>query len=291
MPKLLSQTLRLTQLYKSGVIRHHSHAAFSPSELTHFGALASTWWDADGPSRLLHQMNPLRLSFIFDTIDQYQIPGLTRTTGLKMLDVGCGGGILTESLARLPRTRSVIGLDMSDGVLEVAKQHMKQDPGLVFGNKLQYELCALGDFPVPESKSFKGEATEEQRFDVVTMFEVLEHVPNPAAVLQAATERVRPGGWIFASTVNRTVAAYLTTIFIGEKVLRLVPEGTHSWSKYINENELREWFIDNKLSVPGTGENWDVVRSEGCVYVPFKGWQFGGPRNLGNYFLAARRRE
>ncbi|ODQ69056.1 hypothetical protein LIPSTDRAFT_108075 [Lipomyces starkeyi NRRL Y-11557] len=248
------------------------------SSLSHFNALASTWWDASGPSRLLHKMNPLRISFIFDTIDQYALPALSRKSGLQMLDVGCGGGILTESLARNPRVASVTGIDMSEDVLAVAQQHKKRDPA----------LCSLLDLPIPKAAS---EGQGEERYDAVTLFEVLEHVPNPSAVLQAATECVRPGGWIFASTVNRTAAAYLTTIFIGEKILKIVPEGTHTWSKYINERELRDWFVEHKTNVPGSGEHWDIVRSEGCIYVPFAGWKFKGPRDLGNYFLAARRLE
>ncbi|KAK9484327.1 S-adenosyl-L-methionine-dependent methyltransferase [Lipomyces starkeyi] len=268
--------------------RAHSNASFSADELSHFNALASTWWDASGPSRLLHKMNPLRISFIFDTIDQYALPALSRKSGLQMLDVGCGGGILTESLARNPRVASVTGIDMSEDVLAVAQQHKKRDPALVSGEKLEYKLCSLLDLPIPKAAS---EVQEEERYDAVTLFEVLEHVPNPSAVLQAATACVRPGGWIFASTVNRTAAAYLTTIFIGEKILKIVPEGTHTWSKYINERELRDWFVEHKTNVPGSGEHWDIVRSEGCIYVPFVGWKFKGPRDLGNYFLAARRLE
>ncbi|KAK9378225.1 S-adenosyl-L-methionine-dependent methyltransferase [Kockiozyma suomiensis] len=263
---------------------HSSSSAFSPDELAHFNALASSWWDANGPSRLLHKMNGLRTSFIFDSIDTYSIPQLSRSSELKMLDVGCGGGILTEALARNSRVKSITGLDMSEQVLEVAKKHKLQDPRLVIENKLQYKLCSLFDLPVPEVAD-----GIDERYDVVTMFEVLEHVPDPSALLHAATNLVKPGGWIFASTVNRTAAAYLTTIFIGEEILNIVPKGTHSWSKYINENELREWFVENKSNVPGSGEHWDVVKTTGCLYVPFIGWRFCGPRDLGNYFLAARR--
>ncbi|KAK9368894.1 S-adenosyl-L-methionine-dependent methyltransferase [Lipomyces kononenkoae] len=266
--------------------RAHSNATFSADELLHFNALASTWWDANGPSRLLHKMNPLRISFIFDTIDRYGIRSLSRESGLKMLDVGCGGGILTESLARNPRVASVTGIDMSDEVLAVALQHKKQDPALVSGGKLQYKLCSLLDLPIAEAAS---ERQVEERYDAITLFEVLEHVPNPSSMLQAATERVRPGGWIFVSTVNRTAVAYLTTILMGEKILNIVPEGTHAWSKYINEKELREWFAEHKTNVPGSGEHWDIVRSAGCIYLPFVGWKFAGPRDIGNYFLAARR--
>ncbi|KAK9457120.1 S-adenosyl-L-methionine-dependent methyltransferase [Dipodascopsis uninucleata] len=245
---------------------------FSADELNHFNALASTWWDVHGSSRLLHKMNDIRISFMFDTIDTFAIPGLSPKNDLKVLDVGCGGGILTESLARHKRVGKVTGIDMSDKVISVAKDHKLQDPDLVMGAKLDYKLCSLFDLPSSDIGSY----------DAITLFEVLEHVPNPSALLEAATSRIRPGGWLFASTVNRTALSYLTTIFIGEKILNIVPEGTHTWSKYINESELRNWFIDKNAG-------WDVVQSKGCVYMPFIGWKFCGSRDMGNYFLAARR--
>ncbi|KAK9448791.1 S-adenosyl-L-methionine-dependent methyltransferase [Limtongia smithiae] len=256
-------------------------STFSPGELLHFNALASTWWDHDGPSRLLHKMNTLRLSFIFDTLDTYAFRE-SKIHNMSVLDVGCGGGILAESLARHSRVNSVVGIDMSSQVLAVAEEHKRQDPQLALDGKLNYRLCSIFDLPQLDDQSESG------KYDMVTLFEILEHVPEPAAVLAAATKLVRPGGFIFMSTMNRTCASYLTTILVGEKLLGIVPEGTHTWSKYINEAELREWF-----SAPSTERlregHWDVVKSEGCVYVPILGWKFGGPRDLGNYFLAARR--
>ncbi|KAK9459615.1 S-adenosyl-L-methionine-dependent methyltransferase [Lipomyces oligophaga] len=279
----LVQQIRLIQLNKWSKLTYrrnslkYSTNAFSAEELSHFNALAGTWWDANGSSRLLHKMNPVRVDFMFDTINLYNIPQLSKLQDLSVLDVGCGGGILTESLARHPRIGHVKGIDMSDQVLEIARAHQKQDPKLT-ANKLEYSLCSLFDIPTP--------VDDEDKFDAVTMFEVLEHVPNPSAMLEKATSLVKPGGWIFASTVNRTVAAYLSTIFIGEDILQIVPKKTHTWAKYINEAELRQWFLENKSS--GI-QQWDVVKSQGCVYVPFVGWVLAGPRDLGNYFLAARR--
>ncbi|CAN6633448.1 ubiquinone biosynthesis O-methyltransferase, mitochondrial [Trichomonascus vanleenenianus] len=251
--------------------------------MSHFAQLADSWWDVQGPQRILHKMNLLRMDYIDSVLSKYSVkqPGyspeilpegvakapLDTYTDMKVLDVGCGGGILAESLARLPRVSSVKGIDLTPEVIEVAKQHMKRDP--VLGPKLTYHLQEL-------------DSVSEQDFDVVTMFEVLEHVDRPALMLRSALDRTKPGGWVFLSTINRTPIAYFTTIFMGEDVLRIVPKGTHTYEKYINESELREWLLDQS--------DVEYVQSDGCIYVPTKGWILTLNCSIGNYFMAVRKK-
>uniref|UniRef100_A0A060T7Z8 Ubiquinone biosynthesis O-methyltransferase, mitochondrial n=1 Tax=Blastobotrys adeninivorans TaxID=409370 RepID=A0A060T7Z8_BLAAD len=261
----------------------------SESELKHFAELASSWWDVQGPQRILHKMNLLRVDYIRDTLQNYdnssgQMPGYSldllpaeekqrilnsakEKQGMNILDVGCGGGIMSESLARLDISKQVTGIDLSPDVLGAAKAHQQQDPTL--SAKLTYKLSSLEEV--------------EGKFDMITMFEVLEHVDSPAHMMRSAVDRLNPGGWLFLSTINRTPVSYFTTIFMGEHLLKIVPKGTHTWSKYINESELREW-VDDQADV-------QFVRSDGCLFVPCVGWQLT-PWNhtVGNYFMALRRR-
>jgi polyprenyldihydroxybenzoate methyltransferase/3-demethylubiquinol 3-O-methyltransferase len=185
------------------------------------------------------------------------------------LDVGCGGGLLAESLARLDVVSKVKGIDLTSDVLEVAKRHMVKDPALISSGKLEYALSGIENVP-------RGEM-----YDIVTMFEMLEHVPRPAEVLRHAMDHVKPGGWLFLSTINRTAVAWFTTIFAGEHLFKIVPPGTHTWKKYINESELRDWI--------STQPGWQIVRSDGCLFIPASGWHLTGNRSLGNYLLVAQR--
>lgn len=268
----------------------------SSSEVAHFAQLADSWWDPNGPQRILHKMNLMRMDFIRDVLTKYNAPDLPgysidllpesmrknfdRTPrNIDVLDVGCGGGLLSESLARLSNVKSVLGIDITPEVIDVARKHAELDPALT---KLRYERT-----PVEQVSG---------SFDLVTMFEVIEHLDNPSATLRAALDKVRPGGWVFMSTINRTVLSYLTTIVAAEDLLRIVPKGTHTWSKYVNEEELREWFHEQP--------DWQFVCSEGCIYIPTQGWERFG-RNTdgilgdmlngtigktgGNYLLAAKK--
>ncbi|KAK6536184.1 Hexaprenyldihydroxybenzoate methyltransferase, mitochondrial [Arthrobotrys megalospora] len=249
-----------------------------PVEVSHFNALASSWWDAQGPSRLLHLMNPMRIDFTKHclsmgipseaTADAGGGKGLSK--GLTVLDVGCGGGIFSESVARLPDTAKVIGLDPSEQVLAVARAHAKKDPTLT--GKLQYVNSSIDDY------------TPDQQFDLITLFEVVEHVPYPAAFLQTCMRHVRPGGWIVLSTIARTWSSWVTTKLIAEDLLRIVPRGTHDWHKYINEPEMRSFFEKQ----PGWGSQG--MLSMGCLYVPGLGWRaIKGSEDYGNYFFGVRR--
>ena len=246
-------------------------------EVSHFDQLAATWWDPNGSSRLLHRMNPLRLSFINSLLppNTNQHPNQT-LRGQSVLDVGCGGGILTESLARLGA--QVDGLDASPRAIQVAKDHIRTDPKLCIQNPPQYICGSI------------HEHGKKQHYDLVTAMEVLEHVDYPGAFIEEVASCVKPGGWLVVSTIARTWTSWLGAIVASEKVLRIVPEGTHSWDKFINEAELRECFGKLKTETGGT---WAAeVRSASCLYNPLRGeWHFDSGRGkVGfNYFFAARR--
>lgn len=182
-------------------------------EISKFGELASRWWDTEGEFKPLHLINPLRLDFIAQHTD-----GLYDKT---VVDVGCGGGILAESMARMGAT--VTGIDMAEASLEVARLH-----GLESGISVDY-------------KCITAEALAEQSpgaFDVVTCMEMLEHVPDPALVVQACAKLVKPGGHVFFSTLNRNPKAYLMGILGAEYILGLVPKGTHQYNRFIRPSEL-----------------------------------------------------
>lgn len=191
-------------------------------EIDKFSALASRWWDPDGEFKPLHQINPLRLDYIV----RYS-HGLF---GKKTLDVGCGGGILAESMAA--QGAQVTGLDMARDALEVARLH-----GLESGVKVDYQLSTVEDF----AEKHAGE------FEVVTCMEMLEHVPDPQSVVVACARLVKPGGQVFFSTLNRNIKSYLMAIVGAEYLLNLVPKGTHQHSKFIRPSELMGWLDDTEL--------------------------------------------
>jgi polyprenyldihydroxybenzoate methyltransferase/3-demethylubiquinol 3-O-methyltransferase len=244
--------------------------------VSHFNALAADWWDANGSSRLLHLMNPLRHDFIArclaSQVDADAPSANRRRDNLTYLDIGCGGGIFAESAARLPTTSSVTAIDPTPSVLAVARAHARKDPAL--RNKLSYRQTSIEGLDVP---------AEGQGYDVVSVFEVIEHIDDPAAFLDKVRPFVRPGGWLVMSTIARTWTSWLTTNLVAEDLLRIVPRGTHDWKKYVNEEELRRYFMDRK----GWGGGARVV---GVVYVPGLGWrEVRGSEKVGNYFFAIRR--
>ncbi|KAI1827047.1 ubiquinone biosynthesis O-methyltransferase [Xylaria intraflava] len=248
----------------------------SPDEVSHFNALASSWWDPQGPSRILHLMNPLRHDFIRSC--RASVPDTEpephSSTGLRYLDIGCGGGIFAESAARLASTSSVTAIDPTPGVLAIAKAHARRDPALA--SKLEYLNTSIEALPLSADPRQRG-------YDIVSIFEVVEHVANPAAFLDCVTPFVRPGGWLVLSTIARTWASWLTTNVIAEDILRIVPPGTHDWNKYINEDELRRHFLQNR-------SGWGEPRCMGVVYIPGVGWkEVSGSEKIGNYFFAVRR--
>ncbi|OBT01238.1 bifunctional 2-polyprenyl-6-hydroxyphenol methylase/3-demethylubiquinol 3-O-methyltransferase UbiG [Vibrio lentus] len=190
-----------------------------PAEIKKFEDMASRWWDLEGEFKPLHQINPLRLNYVLEKTE-----GLF---GKKVLDVGCGGGILAESMA--VEGAAVTGLDMGKEPLEVARLH-----ALETGTKLDYIQSTIEDHAEQNPQSY----------DVVTCMEMLEHVPDPQSVILACSKLVKPGGHVFFSTLNRNFKSYLFAIVGAEKLLKIVPEGTHDHEKFIRPAELIK-MIDN----------------------------------------------
>ncbi|KAF2857656.1 ubiquinone biosynthesis O-methyltransferase [Piedraia hortae CBS 480.64] len=235
-------------------------------EVTHFNALASDWWDPHGSSRLLHLMNPWRHTFIRQCLI-HQDPA----TKLRFLDVGCGGGIFAESAARLPQTESVIAVDPTPEVITVAKKHQTMDPLLMEPGRLTYLNST-----VEELKH------ASPRFDIVTLFEVIEHIQRPSPFLETCLRHVKPGGWLIGSTISRHPLSWFTTKFVAEDVLRLVPKGMHTWEQYIRPEELRAWAA-SQLEL-------DAWHCMGVVYIPGLGWkEVKGSADYGNYFFGMRK--
>ena len=187
-----------------------------PQELQKFSALAHRWWDPTSEFRPLHEINPLRLEWI-----NARVP----LAGKTVLDVGCGGGILAESIAK--KGAKVTGIDLSEKALKVADLH-----SLESGVAVRYELIAAEELA----------SREAGHYDVVTCMEMLEHVPDPAAIVQACATLVKPGGHVFFSTLNRNPKSYLFAIIGAEYILRLLPRGTHDYMKFITPAELSQYI-------------------------------------------------
>ncbi len=198
-----------------------------PQELAKFSELAHRWWDTESEFKPLHRINPLRL----DWIDQH-----ARLSGKRVLDVGCGGGILSDSMAR--RGANVLGIDLATKALRVAQLHaMEADTPNVAYRDVAVETLA---------------AQEPGQFDVITCMEMLEHVPDPASVVRACATLVTPGGWLFFSTINRNPRAFALAIVGAEHVLKMLPKGTHEYARFIRPSELARWCRDAGLSMQST---------------------------------------
>lgn len=187
-----------------------------PAEIAKFEALASRWWDPQSEFKPLHEINPLRL----DYLDRH-CGGLA---GKTVIDIGCGGGILAESMA--DRGANVTGIDMGEAPLSVAKLH-----GLESGISVEYQRATAEHMA----------EQHPEKFDVVTCMEMLEHVPDPASVIAACAQLVKPGGAVFFSTINRNPKSYLFAIVGAEYLLRLLPKGTHDYAKFIRPSEMESW--------------------------------------------------
>ena len=191
----------------------HTQDNFDPAELAKFSDLAHRWWDTESEFRPLHQINPLRLAWI---------ENLVPLKGLRVLDVGCGGGILADAMAR--KGANVLGIDLATKALKVAELHALE----VQTDGVQYREISAEALAVEQPGSF----------DVVTCMEMLEHVPDPASIVKACATLVKPGGHVFFSTINRNAKAFLFAIVGAEYVLNLLPRGTHEYAKLIKPSEL-----------------------------------------------------
>ena len=226
-----------------------------PQELAKFSDLAHRWWDPESEFRPLHQINPLRL----DWIETH-----ARVAGKRVLDVGCGGGILSDAMAR--RGADVLGIDLAAKPLKVAQLHALE-----------------AGTPSVEYREIAAEALAEQcpaQFDMVTCMEMLEHVPDPSSIVHACAALVKPGGWLFFSTLNRNAKSFLFAIVGAEHVLKLLPKGTHEYAKFIRPSELAQWCRSSGLALNDT---------RGMEYNPItRRYWLSGDTSV-NYMIACRK--
>jgi 2-polyprenyl-6-hydroxyphenyl methylase / 3-demethylubiquinone-9 3-methyltransferase len=226
-----------------------------PAELAKFSDLAHRWWDTESEFRPLHQINPLRLDWI---LAQCSLEGMAA------LDIGCGGGILSDAMAR--KGAQVLGIDLATKALKVAQLHAleAQTPNITY-REVSAETLA---------------AEQPCSFDVVTCMEMLEHVPDPASVVQACADLVKPGGWVFFSTINRNPKSFLFAIVGAEYILNLLPRGTHEYAKFIRPSELASQIRAARLDLQG---------SKGLQYNPLTQRYWLNQDTSVNYMLATRK--
>ncbi|MEI6412935.1 MAG: bifunctional 2-polyprenyl-6-hydroxyphenol methylase/3-demethylubiquinol 3-O-methyltransferase UbiG [Pseudomonadota bacterium] len=225
-----------------------------PSELQKFHDIAARWWDPTSEFKTLHDINPVRLDYI---------ERLAGISGRRMLDVGCGGGLLSEGLAL--RGAEVTGIDLAEGPLQVAELHLLESGVTVTYRRVAVETLA---------------AEQPAVFDGVTCLEMLEHVPDPASVVRACATLCRPGGWVFFSTLNRNLKAYLLAILGAEYLAELLPRGTHDYARFIRPSELHGWLRAAGLT---------AVDLSGLVFNPLtRQFTLGQDCDV-NYLMACRR--
>ena len=229
-----------------------------PQELAKFSDLAHRWWDPGSEFKPLHQINPLRLDWI------ERLLGASGVRGKRVLDVGCGGGILAESMARRGAAQ-VLGIDLADKPLKVAQLHALEG-GI---ENIDYREVAVEALAVEQPAAF----------DVVTCMEMLEHVPDPASVVRACAALVKPGGQVFFSTINRNAKAFLFAIVGAEHVLNLLPKGTHEYAKFIRPSELAQACRDAGLQLEHT---------RGMEYNPMTDRYWLSDNTSVNYLVACR---
>jgi 2-polyprenyl-6-hydroxyphenyl methylase/3-demethylubiquinone-9 3-methyltransferase len=232
-----------------------THTNADPAELAKFSELAHRWWDPESEFRPLHQINPLRLGWI---------DSLVGLSGKRVLDVGCGGGILADAMAR--KGADVLGIDLSVKALRVAQLHALE----ASTPNVEYREISTEDLA----------AEQPGGFDVVTCMEMLEHVPDPASIVQACSTLVKPGGWVFFSTLNRNPKSFLFAIVGAEYVLNLLPKGTHEYAKFIRPSELAAYARAADLQLQHT---------KGMEYNPLTRRYWLSEDTSVNYLFATRK--
>lgn len=221
-----------------------------PAEIQHFTTLATTWWDENGPFKALHQLNPLRLSFIRDHIRNH----FSDLKDLNILDVGCGGGLLSEPLTRMGAR--VTGLDATEENILTAKAHAQE-----MGLEIDYQFSTVEE--------------HTNMYDIIVAMEIVEHVADVPSFVAACVQRLKPGGLIFLSTINRTWKSYVLGIVAAEHILQWVPKGTHQWNKFVTPEELKTALLNAQVHmVEHTGvlfdplhNNWMLSQRDGVNYM------------------------
>lgn len=225
------------------------------AELARFNTAAKSWWDVNGPYAALHDINPLRCGYVADR---------TQLAGRRVIDVGCGGGLISEAMAK--KNAVVTGIDLSENALSIARKHAVQS-----GLDIDYR-CVSAERMAADSPG---------RFDVVVCMELIEHVPDPAALIAACGRLARAGGDIFLATLNRTFASYLLAIVAAEHLLRIVAVGTHRWDRFIRPAQVGNWAGQNEMTVENV---------TGFCYIPFIRKSFLVRSPAVNYLMHLKRK-
>lgn len=224
-----------------------------PAERDQFDALAETWWDKDGQLKTLHVINPVRLQYITDAV---------KLDNKQVLDVGCGGGLLSEAMAR--ESARVTGIDISQSAIDIARQHSSRNDLTI-----DYQTSTIEQFADDHNR----------QFDILTCMEMLEHVPDPGSILKSAAELLKPGGHLFLSTINRSLKSYLGTIIAAEYLLGLLPRGTHHYAGFIRPSELCRWL---------RSYGFRIQNISGMNYMPFINYASLTDKPTVNYLIHAR---